>query len=51
VRGPHDELIKAAEREGETAEIVAQPLPGGKPLLRLLQILDSRRSRCRSRGT
>jgi hypothetical protein len=42
VRGPHDELIKAAERAGETAELAAQPLPGGKPLLRLLQMLDSR---------
>jgi hypothetical protein len=42
VRGPHDELIKAAERAGEPTELVAQPIPGGKPLLRLLQMLDSR---------
>jgi hypothetical protein len=42
VRGPHDEQLNATERTGEPGEVPAPPTPGGKPLVRLLQLLEAR---------
>src|SRR6266404_6280370 len=43
MRGPHDKQIVAAETpKTKKAGAVAQPIPGGKPLLRMLQLLDAR---------
>jgi hypothetical protein len=42
VRGPHDEQIDATERSAEAVEVTPPRTPGGKPLIRLLQLLEAR---------
>ncbi|MBI3801200.1 MAG: hypothetical protein HY268_30040, partial [Deltaproteobacteria bacterium] len=43
MRGPHDEQIVAAQTSDTTDMAAAtQPAPGGKPLMRLLQLLEAR---------
>ena len=42
MHGPYDGQLTTTERTGEAGEVPAPSAPGGKPLVRLLQLLEAR---------